>query len=365
MSYAEKIISDDFVWNAVMDGISHLRKRRSNTHFVNICCPMCVLRGEKRPDTKFRCGIKNNQPGVGINCYNCGFRTKQNIGQPLANNVKEFLSAVGMADIEIKRLAHRALQIASLVQSSPEAQALANIEMVMQFPARALPPQTKSIDVWAAQNCTDPDFIDAVNYLFSRGSEMIETATFYWTPWRNPVSSLDKNLNRRIIIPYLYQGQIVGYSARAIDRDSRTRYYNDYPQDYLFNADMMADRKRRFIILVEGAFDALAVDGVGTLGARLNDKQAMWINSYGKEVILVPDRDKDGDRMIDTALKYGWKVAFPALGGSSATRNWWSSDVKDCAKAAELYGRFYTLTSVLKSATGNAMEINMKRKLLV
>jgi hypothetical protein len=364
MSFAEKIINDNFIWDAVMTAISGRRRKNSNTNFVNICCPMCVLRGEKRPDTKFRCGIKNNQPGVGISCYNCNFKTRQVVGARLADNIRDFLIAVGMSEMDVKRLSYRSSQVASLVQSSPEAQAIANIEMTLQFPTKSLPEGAESFDALAARGCTDQDFLDAVDYILGRGEELLDSE-YYWTKEpRKSVGGVMVPMSRRLIIPFYFQGNIVGWTARAIDKEVKPRYLTESPSDYLYNADSMYKNKRKYILVVEGVLDANAIDGVSTMGSHLNERQAMWINSFGKQVILVPDRDKNGLDMINIALKYGWYVAFPALTAQHATRNWWDPDVKDCAKALEKYGRLYTLTSVLKSASNHAMEINMKKKWL-
>ena len=136
------------------------------------------------------------------------------------------------------------------------------------------------------------------------------------------------------------------------------------PKEYVFNNHVMMDRARKFIIVVEGVIDALAIDGISTMGARLTDRQASWIESFGKTIILVPDRDKAGTDMIDLAQKRGWHIAFPALSEAMSSRNWWDTKCKDSADAVLRYGRLYTLTSILKTATTSEREIAVKKKIL-
>ena len=53
--------------------------------------------------------------------------------------------------------------------------------------------------------------------------------------------------------------------------------------------------------------------------------------------MLVPDRDKAGQKLIDDALEYGWSVSFPE----------WEADVKDINAAVIRYGKLFTLKSNL------------------
>jgi hypothetical protein len=85
------------------------------------------------------------------------------------------------------------------------------------------------------------------------------------------------------------------------------------PQNFLFNAQAMEGLTVISCSSSRGRPMLLAVDGVSPLGAKLNDKQAAWLKSCGKRIIVVPDRDKQGQTMIDLARKHGFWVAFPGL----------------------------------------------------
>ena len=356
MSYTEQILSNDFLWVALMEGISTRRRKKGGANFINICCTMCVERGET-PDTKYRCGIKR-ESYIGVHCFNCGLRAKHRAGEPLSTNMKKFLLSLGLDEMAVKRLAYRAHTIAAMVEKSPEAQALVDIDISMKFPAKLLPPKSASFETWANQGCLDPDFIATAEYLFSRGAELSRSTTFYWSP------ETTDDINKRLIIPFYHQGEIVGWTGRAIDPSIEPKYHSQVAKDYLFNNSVLYDRNRSYVILIEGVLDALAIDGVGTLGAKLNDRQCAWVESFGKDIIVVADRDASGQRLIDIALKRGWQVAFPALTSNHASRNWWEPNCKDVAEAVDRYGRLYVLTSILKTATGDNMEINLKRKIL-
>ena len=98
----------------------------------------------------------------------------------------------------------------------------------------------------------------------------------------------------------------------------KKKYMAHRPAGYVFNSDRQTG-SRECIIVVEGVFDAIAIDGVGVLGSNINEQQADIIDSIGKEVIVVPDRDKAGEQLIDSALEYDWGVSFPN----------WHDDVKE------------------------------------
>jgi len=113
------------------------------------------------------------------------------------------------------------------------------------------------------------------------------------------------------------------------------------------------DWSRKFVIVTEGPFDAITISGVSILGSEVNDIQRDLINGLNRQVIVVPDRDAPGQKLINQAIDFGWSVAFPE----------WERDVKDVADAVSRYGRLFVLQSILKSAESNKLKIDLKRKM--
>lgn len=356
MSLLSRVVQEDFVWSAITHSIVG-KRRVSNTNFININCPMCVSRGET-PDKRQRCGVKKNDDGVGIFCFNCGFRTKFVIGQLLSKSMMGFLVGIGLSEIDAKRINYQALTISKMVEKHSDT-TIIPVSFRPSFPSVSLPAKSKSLADWANAGCDDPDFLDVVKYLFTRGDAVADYDDFYWTPDKTA------HMNRRLLLPFRYHSTIVGYTGRLIDEatSSKSKYYTSVPPNYLFNNEVIRNHWK-YIFLVEGPMDALACNGVATLGAKLTDEQAQWIESTGKTIIVVPDRDKSGSRMIDQAIYRGWSVAFPRLKDGSGRDNWWEADVNDVAKAAEKYGKLYTIRSLIESATSNKMQISIQQKLL-
>ena len=162
------------------------------------------------------------------------------------------------------------------------------------------------------------------------------------------------NLNQRIIVPCYFNRKIVGWVSRHIkpNKDTTPKYYVNIQRDYLFNVDQLYTKDRKYVILVEGPFDAIGIDGVGLLGSQVTDIQAEFLNSFNKKIILVPDRDRAGKKLIPSAIKHGWSVSFPE----------WDKNVKDVADAVKKYGRLFTLRSILDTSEDNSMKINVLKR---
>jgi DNA primase len=78
------------------------------------------------------------------------------------------------------------------------------------------------------------------------------------------------------------------------------------------------------------------------------------LNSLGREVIVVPDRDKAGAKMLKAAIDSSWSVSLPP----------WGDDVKDVADAVKKYGRMYVLAAILQYRVHGEIKINLLKKKL-
>jgi len=188
----------------------------------------------------------------------------------------------------------------------------------------------------------DPEFIRAVEYIVNDRGLDIEDYDFMWT--------CEGSYKSRLIVPFYYQGDIVGYTARKLGNGS-PKYITDSQPGYVFNLDGQGF-DRQFVIVVEGPFDAISVGGVAVLRNEVNDQQSMLINSLQREVIVVPDKDQSGEQLVTDAVKYGWSVSFP---------EWPDNDIKDVAEAVERYGKIYTMQKIVSSkVTGLKIQLLAK-----
>ena len=132
------------------------------------------------------------------------------------------------------------------------------------------------------------------------------------------------------------------------------KYFAQVQPGTLFNLDNQ-HWSRKFVILVEGIFDAIQIDGVAILGSEIAHKQKLQIDALNRKVIVVPDRDKAGTKLIEQAIEWGWAVSMPP----------WDTNVKDVNDAVQKYGRILTMQAILKYVFDSKTKIRLQEKLWI
>ena len=107
-----------------------------------------------------------------------------------------------------------------------------------------------------------------------------------------------------------------------------------------------------FAIVCEGQLDAIHVEGCALGGSEISDQQAMLLNRLQKQIIVVPDRDKAGSKLVERAIELGYSVSMPE----------WAPDVNDIGDAVDKYGRLYTLHSIATSTDESPLKIRLRAK---
>jgi DNA primase len=155
-----------------------------------------------------------------------------------------------------------------------------------------------------------------------------------------------------VIVPFYHNQKIVGYTGRKVN-DGKPKYLTESQPGYIFNIDRQ-DFQKKYVIVVEGQFDAIAIDGVAIMTNSPSQGQIAKINSLGKEVICVPDRDSAGSELLNSAIAQRWSASLPP----------WQEHIKDVADAVKYYGRLYTLSTILHYRVHGEIKIQMiKNKL--
>lgn len=304
------------------------------TSFDAVCC---THNGESRDDRK-RGGIRTSPDGgFQYHCFNCNFKAGWSPGKLLSRNTKDLFRWLGMSSDVIGKLGLYALKL-------KEDQPTAKKELIFELTEIPLPEDCLPIDTWVAEGAQEPELLDVISYLVDERRVGWEWYNWHW--------SAAPGFRDRVIIPFYQDGKIVGYTGRKI-KAGKPKYLTDSQSGYVFNIDAQRDN-RQFVIVVEGQFDAIAVDGVSIMTNEPNDVQVARINSLGKRVIAVPDRDKPGAKLIKAALANGWAVSLPP----------WGDSVKDVADAAKEYGRLYTLATILHYCEDNEIKIQLLKKKL-
>jgi len=331
------------------------KKKYTQGGWISFNAVCCTHNGETA-DTRGRGGIiVNADSKISYSCFNCKFKTSYTPGRILSFKFRKFLFWLGADENEIQRLIIESVRIKELI--TPED---IKDQEEISFEPRKLPETALTLTEWAnyysdnVENTVHSDFMEALNYIGSRAINL-KNYDFYWSP------DTEERLNRRIIIPFVYKNQIVGYTARAIDNSIKPKYLSNTPSDFVFNLDRQAVNNK-FVIVSEGPMDAMSLDAVSIQGNEISDNQAELIESLGKEVIVVPDFDAQvnnrgrsvwsGQRTIEQAMEFGWSVSFPV----------WAETCKDINAAVIKYGKLFTLKAILDSRESNKLKIKLLSK---
>ena len=334
----------NLIQNTILTSLPAGRKK-TPSGWISFNAPCCVHNGETA-DKKKRGGLMTSADGtVSYHCFNCGFKASYVIGRKLTYKMRQFMGYIGIPDDTIRKLAIEAMR-------EEEGDAKYEKKKFVTFKKKELPKHTRSLGEWLEeytvgtmtteqQNKVD----NLLNYLAGRG---------IGADWYDFMYSSDKywDVDKRLLIPFYWRGDIVGFTGRMFEQSDKVKYYTDVQPGYVFNMDAQ-DWTRKFVIVTEGPFDAITVSGVSILGSEINETQRELIDGLGRKVIVVPDRDAPGEKLINQAMEYGWSVAFPE----------WDKTVGDVADAVLKYGRLFTIQSILKTTESSKLKIDLKRKM--
>jgi DNA primase len=273
----------------------------------------------------------------------------------LSFKFRKLLRWLGGDTNEIQRLVIEALRVRDLIEPDK----IEEDKEPVTFERRALPTEAKSF--WAlaefyklADNNNLPtNFVQAVNYVVDRKIDC-KKYDFYWTP------EVEHKLAHRVIVPFKYKNEIVGYTARAVNDGIKPKYHSNHPADFVFNLDNQRP-DNKFVIVCEGTFDAMSVDGVSVQTNAISEQQAELIEQLGKPVIFVPDFDRHvnkqgrevwpGYAAVEQAIEYGWSVSFPI----------WSETCKDINSAVQKYGKLFVLKAIIDAQQSNPLKIKLMK----
>lgn len=322
----EKIIID--VHGLILD---HLPVRSSKTPsgWITMDCPVCS-------DRRKRGGVIVTGPKISYHCFNCGFKTGWSPGPRLGKKYRELAEHLGADKSEINRIRLEVLKHSDELENTDYD---TYVYSENKFEPQSLPEGTVELN-------TLPTTHEIRQYAIHRGIDGLYPLYY----------SSDVIRNKRLLIPFIYDGNIVGWTGRHINPPSKNtaKYLHEkLPANFVFNVDKFVNNQREIIVVTEGIIDAILIDGVAVLSNELSAEQAHLISKLGDRIILCPDRDRAGKKLISQATELGWEVSFPP----------WHKDCKDAADAVKRYGRLATLASIIKHSTSNTTMIKVKTKM--
>jgi hypothetical protein len=314
----------------VIDILSYLpaKRKSSSSGWVSFNAPCCVHNSESA-DRRQRGGIKTSDQGWSYHCFNCGFTASFVLGRNLSFKARKLLGWLNVDRNEIERINLESLKHKNIEGILSDRQQVSQKLQGIDFEDCDLPADTQPLNEIAQQ------------YLDDRCIPM-DYPLFYKTMPRPG-----------IVIPFTHDGQVVGHTTRFLD-DRLPKYIQDIQPGYVFGTDLQ-QHSWQHVLVMEGVFDALSINGLAVLHAEINDAQVRLIRSLEREVTVVPDQDEAGMKLVDRAIELGWAVSMPA----------WPSDVKDVNDAVRKYGKVATLLSIFQARNTSKIKIEMARKNLL
>ena len=306
-----------------------IRTSKTPSGWNTMDCPMCT-------DKRKRGGLITTGAKISYNCFNCGFTTGWEPNPTLGKKYKDLATKLGADQTDIHAITVDLLKYAEDLETEDATDYVYNLA---KFKQEDLPETATAVDDL-------PEEHPIRQYAKERG-----LIGLY------PLLYFDESLyKQRLVVPFSYNGDLVGWTARHINPPNKTtpKYLHKMQPGYVFNIDRFADSKREIVIVTEGVFDAIMVDGIAIQGNSVGPEQAHLIEKLGKRIIVCPDRDEAGVDLIMQAAELGWEVSFPP----------WHVDCKDAADAVQRYGRLATVSSIIKHATDNKLKIEVKAKML-
>jgi hypothetical protein len=313
---------------------AHLPAKRKTTPsgWTSFNAPCCQHNGNTA-DTRGRGGLISEGDTVSYHCFNCGYKASWQPGRPVSNKLRKLLQWMNCSDDTITRLTFDVMRLNEGVEVAERKIELPTFETV------PLPPDAVKIaDITEFNKFS----IAIVEYMAARGLNLDDT-DYYWSP--------SLAYRDRLIIPFYYEKRIVGWTARTIAADKKPKYLTETQPGFVYGLDEQGYNKV-FAILCEGQVDAIHVEGCALGGSEINDAQAMLIDKLNKDIIVVPDRDKAGSKLVEQAIERGWGVSLPE----------WNQDINDIGDSVDKYGRLYTLYSIASAAETSPLKIRLRAK---
>ena len=318
----------------MIDVVSFLPAKRKQTSsgWISFNAPCCIHRGESA-DRRQRGGIKVQPNGSwSWHCFNCGYTASFVLGRTLTFKARKLLTWLGVdsqviEQINLESMRHKSIH--GLLEDREQVVKKTEVE----FEERDLP---AGLELVTEQHAALKE------YLVTRA-----VALDY------PYMTNPTNSRPGIVVPFTHKGMMVGSAIRFLD--NRTpKYINDIQPGYVFGTDLQQSAWQ-YAIVVEGVFDALSINGLAVLHNDINPQQVELIKSLGRQVIVVPDQDAAGMKLVDRAIELGWAVSMPE----------WPAGCKDVNDAVIQLGRVGCLLTILQAKETSRIKIEMRKKQLV
>jgi hypothetical protein len=294
----------------------------------------CCHHNGHTADNRGRGGmIANPDGGISYHCFNCGFKASWQPGRNFSHKLRKLLQWMGAPDDVINKVALDVMRENEGVQAK---------ERILQLPTFNTVPLPDDAVKLAELTEFNKFSVAILEYMAQRNLNLDDT-DYYWSP--------SLGYRDRLIIPFYFEGRVVGWTGRSILADKKPKYLTEVQPGFVYGLDNQTYEKQ-FAIVCEGQVDAIHIDGCALGGSEISDQQAMLLNRLQKQIIVVPDRDPAGKKLVERAIELGWSVSLPE----------WSQEINDIGDCVDKYGRLYSLYSIASAVETSPLKIRLRAK---
>ena len=305
----------------------------ASTGWHPVLCKVCHDHGRKG----MRGGFKFDGETVAYHCFNCGpamntiYDPVESKGMP--RKMRQVLTDFGVPEDEWQQVL---LTNLAFQQAGTKGEVIKQLESI----------EPKELEMpdnfyFLKDATTDDKWAEVARwYLNDRGVDPDSYPFLIVTPTKD---KFRKKWNGRLIIPAYKDSKLIFYQGRDLTNSKLKKYESpSTPKDkVLYGFDKIFDHTETPLYVVEGFFDAEAIDGIAIVGNEMSEAQIQWLNRSKRTKVYVPDKTGDGQRSAKKALEQGWSVSTPDIG----------SNCKDMSDAVNKYGKMY----VMKTLTENTV----------
>ena len=308
------------------------KRKTTPSGWTSFNAPCCIHNGETR-DQKQRGGVIQEGNGISYHCFNCGYKASWQPGRPFSHKLRKLLQWFGAPDDVINKVAFDVMR---------ENEGVEVKQRLAELPTfNTVPLPDDAIKITDITNF-DKYSMAVLEYMAARNLNTDDT-NYYWSP--------SLGYRDRLIIPFYFEGRVVGWTGRSVLPDKKPKYLTEVQPGFVYGLDEQSFKKS-FAILCEGQLDAIHIEGCAIGGSEISDQQTMLLNRLQKQIIVVPDRDSAGKKLVEQAIELGFSVSMPE----------WEQGINDIGDAVSKYGRLYTLYSITNSADESPLKIRLRAK---
>ncbi len=281
-----------------------------------------------------RAAFKFEGDATTFHCFNCGLASKYDpLESPyLSKNMKQVMS-----DFFIPEEEYQAVVMQNLAKERGDSNSGAAVQEFKDLE----PEEIELPPIFYPLEGASGSWAELARY-YLREERSVDPSSYPFMLARKSDQDFLKKWHGRVIIPVYKDGKLIFFIGRDLTGKKQRKYESpSVSRDtVLYGYDKLYIDRDKPLYIVEGWFDAEAIDGVAIFGNELSETKIRILNKSPRTKVYIPDRYGDGLTGAEQALAAGWSISTPDIG-----------TCKDMSEAVQKYGKLYVLKTLVDNTT--------------